>query len=259
MIKQIAITTALLLLVGCSSALKSTNLPLTDEVNQQVKVELEKQKQEQIQPQVTPSKDQHDPIADDPFYAPIEPGQSASPISVTGSLFNSKTSHSLYSYIAPYAIGDSITVILKENASASKSASSTLESSNDYALDPITIPGGQMEINGKVVQLELSKASGFDGSSGADQKHSLSARITVSVVDILNNGNLKVRGEKWLVINNGKEYMRFTGIVRPLDVSEDNTVQSAQVANTRIEFSGTGDHATVQKQGWLSSLLNNSL
>jgi flagellar L-ring protein precursor FlgH len=109
------------------------------------------------------------------------------------------------------------------------------------------------------VELELSKALGFDGSSGADQKHSLSARITVSIVDILNNGNLKVRGEKWLVINNGNEYMRFTGTVRPLDVSEDNTVESAQVADTRIEFSATGDHATVQKQGWLSSFLGSSL
>jgi flagellar L-ring protein precursor FlgH len=250
MIKRLAILTAIMLLTGCSTI---PDTPITEDSVQQE----EQQKQEQPQHPVV--KNERSPVADDPFYAPIEPARKPTPITVTGSLFNSDTAHSLYSYSAPYAIGDSITVILKENASASKSASSTLENSNNYTLDPIKIPGGELTVNGKVVELELNKALGFDGTSGADQQHSLSARITVTVVDILNNGNLKVRGEKWLVINNGNEYMRFTGIIRPLDISEDNTVESAQVADTRIEFSGTGDHAKVQKQGWLSSLLGSSL
>ena len=261
--KQIAIFTALLLLAGCSTMPNNnvgsdTNADPDNSIITEETVQLEEQKKLE-QPQLTPVKDARSAMPDDPFYTPIEPSQKPTPITVTGSLFNSETSQSLYSYIAPYDIGDSITVILKENASASKSASSTLENSDDYSLDPITIPGGELTVNGKVVELGLSKALAFDGSSGADQKHSISARITVSIVDILNNGNLKVRGEKWLVINNGNEYMRFTGIVRPLDINEDNTVESAQVANTRIEFSGTGDHATVQKRGWLSSLLGSSL
>lgn len=253
MIKHIALSIFLIILAGCSSVPGSSNSTLTQD-----SIEHEEQ-QKQEEKQITPVKDDRSPIPDDPFYAPIEPGQSPTSITITGSLFNSETSHSLYSYVAPYTIGDSITVILKEDASASKSASSTLANNDTYTLDPITIPGGELSINGKVVELELSKALGFDGTSGADQQHSLSARITVSVVDILNNGNLKVRGEKWLVINNGKEYMRFTGTIRPLDISEDNTVESAQIADTRIEFSGTGDHATVQKQGWLSSFLSSSL
>ena len=251
--KWIAIPITLVFLAGCSTLPDEDESPITEQTVQKE----EQQKQEK--PQITPVKDQRAATPDDPFYAPIEPSQTATPITITGSLFNSETSHSLYSYVAPYNIGDSITVILKEDASASKSASSTLESTDNYTLDPITIPGGELTVNGKVVELGLNKALGFDGTSGADQKHSLSARITVSIVDILNNGNLQVRGEKWLVINNGKEYMRFTGTVRPLDIAEDNTVESAQVANTRIEFSGTGDHAKVQKQGWLSSFLGSSL
>ena len=255
MIKSIVISISLMLLAGCTTTRDEVE-PVTEIIPQK---EVQGQDPEKEKPQAKLVKEQRSPTPDDPFYAPIEPRPAPTPITSTGSLFNSKTAHSLYSYVAPYAIGDSVTVVLKENASASKSASSTLESSNNYTLDPIKIPGGEMTINGKVVELELNKGQGFDGNSGADQKHSLSARITVSIVDILNNGNLVVRGEKWLVINNGQEYMRFTGIIRPLDIDEDNTIESSQVANTRIEFSGAGDHATVQKQGWLSSLLGSSL
>jgi len=253
MIKRIILSTALILLAGC------TSLPVAkkEALNEKAIQHEQQKKQQQVQPVTV--KDNRSPTPDDPFYAPIEPAQSATSIAITGSLFNSEKAQSLYSYTAPYQIGDSITVILKEDASASKSASSTLENTDSYTLDPITIPGGELKINENVVQLGLNKASGFDGSSGADQKHSISARITVSIVDILNNGNLQVRGEKWLVINNGNEYMRFTGIVRPLDINEDNTVESAQVANTRIEFSATGDHQEVQKKGWLSSLLGSAL
>jgi len=253
MIKQIILSTALILLVGCTSIPEAKKEALNEKALQQE----EQQKQEEVQPVIV--KDNRAPIPDDPYYAPIEPAQRATPITITGSLFNSEQAQSLYSYSAPYQIGDSITVILQEDASASKSASSTLENSDSYTLEPITIPGGELKINDNVVELGLSKESGFDGSSGADQKHSISARITVSIVNILNNGNLQVRGEKWLVINNGNEYMRFTGTVRPLDISEDNTVESAQVANTRIEFSATGDHQAVQKKGWLSSLLGSAL
>jgi len=257
MIKCILTSLILMLLSGCTSLLKvpPTNQarPLTED-----KVAKEEVKK-QVEPQAIPVQNKLDPAPDDPFYRPIDPQQKAAPIAITGSLFNSDTSHSLYSYSAPYTIGDTITVILKENASASKSASSTLANNDNYTLDPITIPGGELSVNGKTVELGLNKTLGFDGESGADQKHSLSARITVSVIDVLNNGNLNVRGEKWLELNNGKEYMRFTGVIRPLDITEDNTIESAQIADSRITFSATGDHAKVQKQGWLSSLLSGSL
>lgn len=216
-------------------------------------------KEDQEQRQVSISTDKVSPIPDDPFYAPIDPSPKAEPITRTGSMFNAQTSRSLYSYTPPFAIGDSITVLLDENAQASKSASSAMSKESNFDLDPITVPGGEMTINGNVVQLGVTQEQDFDGIADAQQQHSLTARITVTVVDILHNGNLVVRGEKWLVINNGKEYMRFTGIIRPLDVSESNSVQSYQVADSRIEFSGTGDHADVQTKGWLSSFLGGSM
>ncbi|WP_427983659.1 flagellar basal body L-ring protein FlgH [Agarivorans sp.] len=249
LVTRVTVLCSIILLAACST--------VSDTVEQVA--ENVQQQQDQSQRQVTVSTDQRSPTPDDPYYAPIEPSPAADPVIVTGSMFNSNTSRSLYSYTPPFALGDTITIILEEEAIATKSASSNLGKENGYQLDPIKIPGGNLTINGRVVELEMKQKQDFEGSSDANQRHRLSGRITVSVVDILNNGNLVVRGEKWLVINNGKEYMRFTGIVRPLDVAEDNSIGSYQVADARIEFSGTGDHADVQTQGWLSSFFGGSL
>ncbi|GDY27046.1 MULTISPECIES: flagellar basal body L-ring protein FlgH [unclassified Agarivorans] len=249
MISRFLVLCGTLLLSACSTIVDGVE-KVADDVQE---------REDRNQRQVTVSTDSRSPIPDDPFYAPIEPSPAADPVIVTGSMFNSNTSRSLYSYTPPFALGDTITVMLEEEATATKSASSNLAKENSYKLDPVTVPGGSLTINGKVVELEMSQKQDFDGTSDANQRHRLSGRITVSVVDILNNGNLVVRGEKWLVINNGKEYMRFTGIVRPLDVGENNSIGSYQVADARIEFSGTGDHADVQTQGWLSSFLGGSM
>ncbi|GLS90045.1 flagellar L-ring protein [Psychromonas marina] len=217
------------------------------------------EKQDNSQRQITGSTNNASPLPGDPYYAPIEPRKTPVQLEVTGSLFNSHISTDLYSYAPKFALGDTINVLLEEETVASKSAKSNLSNDNNFTLDPITVPGGNMTVNGKVVELGVNQEQAFDGQSGSSQRHNLMGRITVSVVDVLNNGNLVVRGEKWLVINNGKEYIRLTGIIRPLDISEDNSVRSFQVADSRIEFSGTGDHADIQTRGWLSSLFSGSL
>lgn len=221
--------------------------------------EIAQQSEDKEQRQVTQSSDDSSPTPDDPYYAPIEPGKAAQAIITTGSLFNTNTANDLYSNAPNFKIGDNITVLLKEDAVATKSAKTNLSNDSNFSLDPITVPGGEMTVKGKVVELGMKQNQAFDGQSGTTQSHNLVARITVTVVDILNNGNLVVRGEKWLVINNGKEYIRLTGIVRPLDVTEENAVDSYQVADSRIEFSGTGEQADIQTRGWLSSLFSGSL
>ena len=96
----------------------------------------------------------------------------------------------------------------------------------------------------------------FKGQAKAGQSNSLRGNISVSVVRVLPNGNLSVRGEKWLMLNEGNEYIRITGLVRSEDVNADNTVSSQRVANARIQYSGTGDFANTQERGWLSKFFN---
>ncbi|MFM2485743.1 flagellar basal body L-ring protein FlgH [Celerinatantimonas yamalensis] len=249
MLKLLATLCLAIWLSGCST-LTQTQEKVTDTAQQKV---------DNKQRQVTVSTDSHSPVPDDPFYSPIDPSPKPEQVIPTGSAYDPQKSSSLYSYQPVYAVGDTVTIILTESASAQKSATTDMSHKNDYNLDPITVPGGKLTINGKTVQLGMKQSQNFDGKANSAQSHTLSGKITVSVVDVLNNGNLVVRGEKWLVINNGKEYIRLTGIIRPKDVTEANTVNSSQIADARIEFSGTGDQANTQTQGWLSRLFNGSL
>lgn len=78
------------------------------------------------------------------------------------------------------------------------------------------------------------------------------------VLRVLPNGNLMIRGEKWLTLNKGDEYIRLTGIIRPQDITSSNTITSHKVANARIQYSGTGTFAEVNEQGFLSKFFNSS-
>ena len=151
-----------------------------------------------------------------------------------------------------------ISVVLEERTSASKNAGTTLGKSNDIAFGALNVGGRPVTLNGYDTSVGLSNSSDFTGNSDANQSNSLTGNISVSVVKVLANGNLVVRGEKWLMLNNGNEYIRVTGIVRSEDVSSDNTVSSQRIANARIQYGGTGDFADTQERGWLSRFFNSA-
>src|SRR5690606_4314762 len=93
---------------------------------------------------------------------------------------------------------------------------------------------------------------GFNGEADANQSNSLTGPITVTVADVLPNGLLAVRGEKWITLNNGDELIRLSGLIRPEAVGPDNSVLSTRIADARITYSGTGAFANASKPGWLS-------
>ena len=80
----------------------------------------------------------------------------------------------------------------------------------------------------------------------------------MTVVNVLPNNNLIIRGEKWLTLNAGDEYIRLTGIIRPEDISPGNQIESSKIANARIQYSGTGSFSEAQQQGWLTRFFNSS-
>ncbi len=192
------------------------------------------------------------PKQDDPYYAPITPQDAPENIVPTGSLFKSKSTNSLYSDSKARRIGDIITVMLQENTSASKKAKAEYGKDNNVGLKPLYGLGKNATIGGNPLDLSLGFNTDFKGDSKADQSNSLTGQVSVHVTKILPNGNLIVRGEKWLTLNTGSEYIRLTGILRPEDISSGNTIASNRVANARIEYSGTGEFAESNQQGWLS-------
>ncbi|MDN4503186.1 flagellar basal body L-ring protein FlgH [Alteromonadaceae bacterium BrNp21-10] len=196
-------------------------------------------------------------LPNDPFYAPVIPEMPEHKITADGSLFRPDYANSLYSDIKARRVGDIITVSLQESTSASKSATTGFSKESAMDLQPITGLGGNaLNIGGQSLQLGLDSSNEFNGDAQANQRNSLSGNISVTVVQILANSNLVVRGEKWLTLNNGDEYIRLTGIVRAADISPQNEVASTKIANARIQYSGTGEFANAQQQGWLTSFFS---
>jgi flagellar L-ring protein precursor FlgH len=196
---------------------------------------------------------------DDPEFAPVSPQDPSYDVVNTGSMFQDNYANNLYSDIKAHRVGDIITVYLQEETSAKKKAGTSLAKKNsfDLAIDAITHP---WSTTAPVTQSGLSagfnQKSKFEGDSDTDQSNSLQGSITVNVVRVLRNGNLEIRGEKWLMLNNGEEFVRIKGIIRSEDVSFENSVSSMRVANAQIQYGGTGDFANTQHQGWLSAFFS---
>lgn len=196
------------------------------------------------------------PMPDDPYYAPVMPEEQIDPPVPNGSLFRGQSINGLYSDIKARDLGDIITVQLEEQTTASKSANTGTSRNTNIDLPTPTLFGRNVSFRGNPLSAEVNGGTEFNGAASADQSNQLQGEITVAVIRVLPNGNLIVRGEKWLTLNNGEEYVRLTGIVRPQDVSSDNTIQSNRVANARIEYSGTGSLANTQREGWLTRFFN---
>ncbi len=198
------------------------------------------------------------PVPDDPYYAPAPPEATLPAAVPNGSLFNGEKNN-LYSDIKARDLGDIITVRLQESTSASKSAKTGTSRGTNVNLPTPTVLGRDLSFRGYSLSANLEGNTEFKGDASADQSNRLSGDISVTVIRVLPNGSLIVRGEKWLTLNNGQEYVRLTGMIRPQDVASDNTVLSNRVANARIEYSGTGSLADTQRQGWLTRFFNGPL
>ena len=103
-----------------------------------------------------------------------------------------------------------------------------------------------------VLSSSVDANQSFEGAGSSSQSNQLLGDITVTVADVLANGNLVVRGEKWLTLNQGEEYIQVSGIVRPSDIRPDNSVESLRLADARIAYSGQGHVANSNRPGWLS-------
>lgn len=200
-----------------------------------------------------------EPKPDDPYFAPLPPEPAPRPIVRNGSLFIQSHFNSLYSDNKARHEGDIITVVLREKTQASKKAKTETAKDSNTNIAPLNIAGRVPALGGNPLEFSSSSSQDFKGDAKADQSNSLVGDISVNVLQVMSNGNLVIRGEKWLTLNTGKEYIRLTGVIRPEDVDVNNTVESTKIANARIEYSGTGAHHGGQSPGWLTRFFNGPL
>ncbi len=198
------------------------------------------------------------PTPGDPYYAPVLQPRPMPDDTVNGSLYRENIAMNLYGDTKAMRVGDIITVVLQERTSSSKSATVEITKDNETtapnATNNIFGLGHRTEILSRILNTSLERE--FTGEAEADQSNRLAGNISVTVVDIYPNGTLVVRGEKWITLNRGSEYIRISGLVRPGDVNPDNTLLSTRLANARIEYSGTGELADSQQAGWLTRFFN---
>ncbi len=192
------------------------------------------------------------PKPDNPYYAPVEAAPQANLQPVTGSIYNAATAMDLYGDGRAHRVGDIITIALEESTQSSKSSSTQIDKSNSTEVGVGSVFGQNLSAFGNPLSASLGSESAFDGQGDSDMSNSLSGNITVTVHKVLPNGNLLVRGEKWLTLNQGDEYIRVSGLIRPQDIDEANTVASTKLADARIAYSGTGAVQDANVVGWLS-------
>ena len=192
------------------------------------------------------------PIPDDPAYAPVSSGNLQMGDMVTGSIFQSNRNYNFYGDQVALNVGDILTVVLSENTSSSKSADTSYDKDDAINISEATILGNSIAGKGMSLLTNPTMGRAFDGKASSDQSNSLSGNISVTVSQVLPNGILRIQGEKWLQLNQGDEYIRLTGLVRPQDIGTDNTIPSSKIADARIAYGGTGDFDSTNRQGWLS-------
>ena len=157
-------------------------------------------------------------------------------------------------------VGDILTVDFNEVFAATKAQTAATAKSDSFELNlPVGLPnvltGGLGAEGDAANSLTSGTTQSFSGSGNTAQSNSLTGRLSVTVVRIFENGNLGILGQKELTLNNGKEYIRVSGIVRQEDISSANTVPSNRLADAQISYTGAGDIADTAKKGWLSRVM----
>jgi len=153
----------------------------------------------------------------------------------------------------PRMPGDILTIVLDEQVSATKNSRSSASRGGSASLAMAVANVNELQN----VDAEMSGANDFSGSGDSRASNSFTGTITVIVMDVMANGNLRVHGEKQIAINQGIEYIRFSGVIDPLRISGQNTVSSTAVADARIEYIGDGYINEAQTMGWLQRFFLN--
>jgi flagellar L-ring protein precursor FlgH len=184
-----------------------------------------------------------------------------------GSIWPGETSrNTFFQDLRARNIGDIVTIIISEKTSAVKEATTSTSRKSDTDIGITGVLGlplnfGMENFLGRGNEFSPNVNSrydaGFDGSGKTERSGELSAVISARVVEVLANGNLVLEGKKDTVVNNELQYIIISGIVRPEDIKEDNTILSELISDARIEYSGRGVVSDEQNVGWLRRVLDN--
>jgi flagellar L-ring protein precursor FlgH len=191
-----------------------------------------------------------------PEFAPVYPLANDREKASTGGIYSNRQSDAWFGRGRNYQVGDIITVLLNEQTQAARTQNSEINRDSKN-----TLPSGVNKNLGRsnrwLEGIDVNNQAIDSKSKGtADQQASLVGSIAVTVVEILANGNLMVKGEKKLGLSEGTEVIQVSGIIRPEDVGPNSTVQSRRLANAQIAYRGSGDLANAARPGWGTRMMH---
>lgn len=187
--------------------------------------------------------------AQEESYEPAYPMPPAPPVA-DGSIFQPSTGYTgLYEGNRAHRVGDLVTILLVESTVTSKSVRSNSDREGSIGLaPPLTGPFAFLSPDA----LNAAGGGSFSGQGSAGQTSSLAAAISVTITEVRPNGTARVQGEKQMLLSQGTEWVRFSGLIRLADVDGENTVVSSRVADAYVEYSGKGALQRASRPGWLS-------
>lgn len=193
------------------------------------------------------------PPKPDPNFSSVKPAYSEPLPANDGAIYRAGYELTLFADQRARRIGDIITIVLVEKTNASKKASTKTKKDSSMEIATPEIWGGPVTRKGlEILSAAADAQREFTGEGDSTQSNSLTGRVSVTVVDVLPNGNLMVRGEKLLTLNQGSERIQVAGVIRAADVAPDNTVLSTQVADAHISYAGEGALADANTAGWMA-------
>jgi flagellar L-ring protein precursor FlgH len=173
----------------------------------------------------------------------------ASPMAGAQSLFNEDSWRGFTADNKAYRTGDVLTVQVFENSSASTTADTGTRRNNRLQAE---LAHG----SNKVAQTAVAVGGDFDGGGRTQRASRLLATVTVTVQEVLPGGQLRIAGTQSVTVNEELQRVTLEGLVRPVDISDGNVVQSTRIAQARITYVGEGDLTERNRRGWWRKFLD---
>jgi flagellar L-ring protein precursor FlgH len=191
------------------------------------------------------------------------PVSEEAPYTLEANLFNQNTYTSLFRDLRAYRVGDLVTINIVETSKASKEANTNTERTSGIEAGINNFLGYEAKLskifpddfdNTKMFNANMTNE--FQGKGTTSRNETMTASMTARVLKVLPNGNLFIEGRRQIKVNNEVQYIVLSGLVRPVDISSDNTVLSSFIADARIDYTGSGPVSDKQRPGWMMRILD---
>jgi flagellar L-ring protein precursor FlgH len=199
----------------------------------------------------------------EPSFSPVAPADLRPPPLSSGGIYQAGFDTRLFEDPMARRVGDVLTVQLKEFTTSNQSSNNKDNKQDSISLSLPTLFGLGGLLLGSDLKTSMESAKNFKGEGKNEQRNGLTSTMSVTVVELLPNGNLKVRGEKRISLNQGDEFVRLSGIVRPVDIGFNkngdgaaNFITSDKIADATFMYTSSGATADASSAGWLSRIFS---